>query len=66
MTMDINYIWVSKLFLFILFYLFYFFQGLTFMMMGSAEVLPAEPVDKPVFMEDMNEAQLATAVSTDS
>lgn len=37
-------------------------NGLTFMMMGSAEVLPAEPVDKPVFMEDMNEAQLATAL----
>ena len=32
-------------------------------MMGTAEELPQEPAQKPVFMEDMTEEQLASAVS---
>jgi len=38
-------------------------EGVTLLMMGTAEALPTEPVDKPVFVEDMSEAQLATALS---
>lgn len=35
-------------------------------MMGSKEEdVPTEPTVKPVFVEDMNEAELATAVSYD-
>lgn len=33
------------------------------LMMGTAEELPQEPVQKTVFMEDMTEQQLASAVS---
>ena len=33
-------------------------------MMGTADELPKEPVQKTVFMEDMTEQQLASAVST--
>ena len=36
---------------------------MTFLLMGSAEALPQEPASKPVFMEDMSEQQLASAVS---
>lgn len=32
-------------------------------MMGSAEALPEEPADRPMFVEDMTEEQLASAVS---
>ena len=32
-------------------------------MMGSADALPTAPVEKAVFVEDMTEGQLATAVS---
>ena len=32
-------------------------------MMGSADALPEAPKEKVVFMEDMTEGQLATAVS---
>ena len=32
------------------------------MMMGTADALPQAPVEKPVFVEDMTEQQLATAV----
>lgn len=32
-------------------------------MMGSADALPEEPVARPVFVEDMTEEQLASAVS---
>ena len=39
-------------------------QGMTLLLMGSAEALPQEPATKPVFMEDMSEQQLASAVST--
>ena len=34
------------------------------LMMGTADELPKEPVQKTVFMEDMTEQQLASAVST--
>ena len=37
---------------------------MTLLLMGSAEALPQEPATKPVFMEDMSEQQLASAVST--
>lgn len=32
------------------------------LMMGTADELPQEPAVKPMFMEDMSEQQLATAV----
>lgn len=38
-------------------------QGMTLLMMGSADALPEEPVARPVFVEDMTEEQLASAVS---
>jgi hypothetical protein len=41
----------------------WFVQGMTLLLMGSADALPSEPADKPVFMEDMSEQQLASAVS---
>ena len=41
---------------------FFYPQGATLLMMGSADELPPVPVEKPVFMEDMSDAQLATAV----
>ena len=31
-------------------------------MMGSADELPKEPAEKPVFIEDMSDTQLAAAV----
>ena len=40
-------------------------QGVTLLMMGTADDLPQVPAEKPVFMEDMTEQQLATAVSTE-
>lgn len=39
------------------------FQGATLLMMGTADELPQAPAQKPVFMEDMTEQQLASAVS---
>lgn len=36
---------------------------MTLLMMGSAEALPEEPVVRPMFVEDMTEEQLASAVS---
>ncbi|MGH0136495.1 UNVERIFIED_CONTAM: hypothetical protein FKN15_007897 [Acipenser sinensis] len=41
-------------------------NGMTLLMMGSAEALPEEPVVRPVFVEDMTEEQLASAVNTGS
>ena len=41
-----------------------FEQGITLLLMGSAEALPQEPAAKTVFMEDMSEQQLASAVSS--
>lgn len=38
-------------------------KGMTLLMMGSADALPEEPVARPVFVEDMTEEQLASAVS---
>ena len=35
---------------------------MTVLMMGSADALPEEPSAKTVFVEDMTEEQLATAV----
>lgn len=32
-------------------------------MMGSKDEVPCEPVIKPVFLEDMNETELASSVS---
>lgn len=37
-------------------------EGVTFLMMGSAEELPSEPIAKPKFVEDMSESQLASAM----
>ena len=37
-------------------------QGITLLMMGSADALPAAPVEKTVFMEDMSDSQLASVV----
>jgi len=34
-----------------------------FLMMGSADELPAAPVEKPRFIEDMSEDDVAAAVS---
>lgn len=39
------------------------FKGMTLLMMGSADALPEEPIARPVFVEDMTEEQLASAVS---
>ena len=40
-------------------------QGVTILLMGSKEEdVPAEPAEKPLFVEDMNESELASAVST--
>lgn len=33
------------------------------LLMGSKEDVPVEPVEKTVFVEDMNESEIATAVS---
>ncbi|KAG7523975.1 ubiquitin carboxyl-terminal hydrolase 14 [Solea senegalensis] len=37
-------------------------NGMTLLMMGSAEALPEEPSDRPMFAEDMTEEQLASAM----
>ncbi|KAK3580958.1 hypothetical protein CHS0354_006985 [Potamilus streckersoni] len=37
-------------------------DGATFLMMGTAEELPHEPAEKIIFMEDMTEQQLASAL----
>ncbi|KAL7984370.1 hypothetical protein Chor_002940 [Crotalus horridus] len=37
-------------------------SGMTLLMMGSADALPEEPVARPVFVEDMTEEQLASAM----
>lgn len=42
----------------------FFEQGMTLLMMGSADALPEEPIARPVFVEDMTEEQLASAVSS--
>lgn len=39
------------------------FKGMTLLMMGSADALPEEPIARPIFVEDMTEEQLASAVS---
>lgn len=43
--------------------IFLVLQGMTLLMMGSAEALPEEPAVRPMFVEDMTEEQLASAVS---
>ncbi|XP_033960914.1 ubiquitin carboxyl-terminal hydrolase 14 [Pseudochaenichthys georgianus] len=37
-------------------------NGMTLLMMGSAEALPEEPAVRPMFVEDMTEEQLASAL----
>ncbi|KAH6921443.1 hypothetical protein HPB50_000591 [Hyalomma asiaticum] len=37
-------------------------QGTVVLLMGTKEALPSEPAEKPVFMEDMSESELATAL----
>ncbi|KAG9339206.1 hypothetical protein JZ751_024065 [Albula glossodonta] len=37
-------------------------NGMTLLMMGSAEALPQEPAVRPMFVEDMTEEQLASAM----
>jgi len=41
-------------------------EGLTFLMMGSADDLPKEPVQKTVFLEDMSDQQMASALDLPS
>lgn len=41
-------------------------QGAQLLMMGTADALPSAPSEKPVFMEDMNEDELATALELPS
>ncbi|XP_075441339.1 ubiquitin carboxyl-terminal hydrolase 14 [Ascaphus truei] len=41
-------------------------SGMTLLMMGSAEALPEEPAVRPVFVEDMTEEQLASAMELPS
>ena len=38
-------------------------QNAMLMMMGSAEALPSTPAERPKFIEDMSEAEAASAVS---
>nr|XP_046215621.1 ubiquitin carboxyl-terminal hydrolase 14-like [Oncorhynchus gorbuscha] len=38
-------------------------NGMTLLMMGSAEALPEEPAVRPMFVEDMTEDQLASAMA---
>ena len=38
-------------------------QNAMLLMMGTADELPQEPAEKPVFLEDMTDQQLASAVS---
>ena len=38
------------------------FQGVQLLMMGTADALPDAPTEKAVFMEDLNEHELATAL----
>ena len=40
-----------------------YLQGVTLLMMGSVGELPEAPAQKTVFVEDMTDAQLASAVS---
>ena len=40
----------------------YFIKGVTFLVMGSAEALPEAPTRKTLFVEDMTDEQLASAV----
>ncbi|KAL5022035.1 hypothetical protein ScPMuIL_001190 [Solemya velum] len=37
-------------------------DGITILMMGSADALPQEPSEKPMFVEDMTDQQLASAL----
>ena len=39
-----------------------FDQGAQLLMMGTADELPSAPVEKAVFMEDLNEDELASAL----
>ncbi|XP_041358082.1 ubiquitin carboxyl-terminal hydrolase 14-like [Gigantopelta aegis] len=41
-------------------------DGATLLMMGTADELPKEPSERPTFMEDMTEQQLATALALPS
>lgn len=41
-------------------------NGVMLLMMGSVDALPQGPVEKTVFMEDMSESQLASALSVPS
>lgn len=37
-------------------------NGLSILLMGSREEIPKEPVQRPIFMEDLTESELATAL----
>lgn len=37
-------------------------EGLTILLMGTKEELPQEPAEKPIFLEDMSDHELATAL----
>lgn len=43
--------------------IYYIIQNAMLMMMGSAEALPSAPAERPKFIEDMSEAEAASAVS---
>lgn len=42
---------------------FFHVQGATLLMMGTKEALPEAPVEKTLFIEDLTEEELASAVS---
>lgn len=39
-------------------------QGAVILLLGTKEEVPTEPVERPKFVEDMNEEELASAVRT--
>lgn len=41
-------------------------DGAVLLLMGTRDALPSEPIEKPVFMEDMSESELATALDLPS
>lgn len=41
-----------------------YLQGAVILLLGTKEEVPKEPVERPKFIEDMNESEIATAVCT--
>lgn len=44
----------------------YFIKGVTFLMIGSCEEIPDEPKEKVVFIEDLSDKEIATAMNMPS